>query len=375
MIERRFWRNIDYQLCASVFCLIGIGLLMIYSTTGLSHGFLYVQKQLIFLVVSSIFAFLLLLEDYRFSKRMFWFIYGSMMFLLLLVLFIGVERNGAKSWINLGFSDLQPSELAKIGIILALAKYLDDKENLSHFTDLFIPFIIVLFPLILILKQPDFGTAMVFIAILFGMLFVGGARWQHLLGIILSGIILLGAMFYAHERFNLPIPLKEYQIKRLTVFLNPNKDEETRKRWGYQVIQSVITVGSGQFTGKGYLKSTQGRLKFLPAAHTDFIFAAFCEEFGFLGAFFLLGLYFFILWRGLQIAAQARDRFGTLIATGIVSMLLFHILINVGMNIGIMPITGIPLPFLSYGGSSLLTSMIGIGFLLNIWFRRQKIMF
>ncbi|MGE5558263.1 MAG: rod shape-determining protein RodA [Bacillota bacterium] len=380
MLDRRFFRNIDYSLCAAVLVIIAIGLLMIYSTTSLTcklkgqSAFFYVQKQLIFVVVGMVLTGAILLEDYRFSPRMCWFFYGATFFSLMLVLLIGVARGGAKSWFNFIFFDMQPSEFAKIGIILVLAKYLDGKESMHHLSALIVPFLIVSLPLLLVLKQPDFGTAMTFIAILFGMLFVAGARWWHLLVIVLIGILFLMGVFYAQQKFHIHL-VKDYQIKRLTSFLNPRKDEETRKRWGYQVIQSVITVGSGQFTGKGYLKSTQGRLRFLPAAHTDFIFAAFCEEFGFLGASFLLALYFFVLWRGLQIASQARDRFGSLIATGVVSMLLFHVLINVGMNIGIMPITGIPLPLVSYGGSSLLASLIGLGLLLNVWLRRQKIMF
>jgi rod shape determining protein RodA len=204
------------------------------------------------------------------------------------------------------------------------------------------------------------------------MMYVAGAPGKKLLILILTGVLGIAILFLGHNYLGTPLPIKQYQVNRLTSFINPEKDPHGS---GWNVIQAVIAVGSGQFSGKGLFHGTQGRLGYLPENHTDFIFAVLCEELGFVGGFGVLFLYFTLIWRGIRIAFQAKDKTGTLIAVGIVSMFLFHILENVGMNIGLMPITGIPLPFISYGGTSMMANLVATGILVNIWARRQKIMF
>ena len=235
--------------------------------------------------------------------------------------------------------------------------------KLNTFKDLIPIFIFVGIPFFLILKQPDLGTALVFIAILMGMLFVAGIRLKHFVAIIIAGLAALPVFWYF---------LKDYQKERLMVFLDPNADPLGS---GYHIIQSKIAIGSGMFFGKGIFSGTQSQLNFLPENHTDFIFAVVGEETGFIGALIVLLLYFIILYRGIRIASAAKDNFGMLLATGITSMFVFHILVNIGMTMGIMPVTGIPLPLMSYGISSLVMNLFSIGLLLNIYMRRQKIMF
>jgi rod shape determining protein RodA len=218
-------------------------------------------------------------------------------------------------------------------------------------------------PFLLVLKQPDLGTSLVFLAIVFGMMFVAGISLRHLGAIVGAGLVFMPIFWHF---------LKDYQKKRLTVFLDPNVDPLGS---GYHIIQSKIAIGSGMLFGKGLFNGTQSQLNFLPENHTDFIFAVIGEELGFVGATIILLLYLVLLYRGIKIAGAARDNFGTLLATGITSMIAFHLLVNVGMTAGIMPVTGIPLPLMSYGVSALTTNLVSIGILLNIYMRRQKILF
>jgi rod shape determining protein RodA len=371
--DRRFLRNLDLPMLASVAGLISIGLLMVYSATRVNpNPYLYLQKQAVSVFIGLIGMALVFFLDYRLSDLAYQLLYVINLVILGLVLIFGTKVNGATSWINLGFMTIQPSEFAKLLVILTLSKHLSDKESLSSVWDLVSPFIHIAPPLLLILLQPDFGTALVFIFFLFFMLYMAGAKGQHLTIIILSGVFLIAALFLGNYFFKTPLPLKEYQIQRFTSFLNPEADPRGS---GWNVRQAMIAVGSGRFFGKGLFQNTQGRLGFLPEKHTDFIFAVFCEEFGFLGGFILLLLFLVFIWRSLKAAQQAKERYGSLIATGIMAMFLFHIFENVGMNMGIMPITGIPLPFISSGGSSMMANLIAVGYLQNIWARRQKILF
>ncbi|HHZ20826.1 MAG TPA: rod shape-determining protein RodA [Firmicutes bacterium] len=379
MWDRRFLRNIDYYMLFSVLGLVMIGLIMVYSATrantALNGGdsFLFLKKQLLSVVIGLIGMAVIFFLDYRLPDAAYHVLYGFNFFMLLLVLFVGSEANGAKSWINLGFMSFQPAEFAKLLVILTLSKYLAEKESFSSILDLIPPFIHILPSLVLILLQPDFGTALVFIFFFFAMVYMAGAKGRHLLLVIFTGITVIALIFVCNHYFGFPsVPLKDYQIKRLTSFINPDADPRGA---GYNVRQAIIAVGSGRFFGKGLFQNTQGRLGFLPEFHTDFIFAVFCEEWGFLGAFVLLMLYLLFIWRSLKVVQQAKERHGSLIATGIMTMFLFHIFENIGMNIGIMPITGIPLPFISSGGSSMMTSLFAVGYLENIWARRQKILF
>lgn len=374
-VDRRVLKNLDFTLLAVVGLLVVIGLTMVFSATRANvtltggNPLRFVERQLISVLIGAVIGFLMLFFDYRVSDRMSQLLYVLNIIMLILVLTpLGVERNGARSWL-LGF---QPSEFSKIIIVVTLGKYLSEKESLASFYDFIGPFIFMGIPLVLIMLQPDFGTALVFIFFFLIMLYVAGAPgWK--VGVLIGiGMVLITSMFLSHHFFNTPLPIKEYQVARLTSFINPERDPN---KTGWNVRQAVIAVGSGQFFGKGLFRGTQGRLGYLPENYTDFIFAVLCEETGFIGAFIVLCLYFTIFWRGIRIAYQAREKTGTLIATGIVSLFLFHVLENVGMNIGVMPITGIPLPFISYGGTSMISSLIGISLLSNIWAHHQKILF
>jgi len=376
-VDRRILKNLDFTLIAVVCLLIFIGLLMVYSATHANYNLTQgaplkiFLKQFLAASLGIIGGFLLLFFDYRISDRLSQFLYGFNIFLLILVLTpLGVTRNGAQSWLFGGL--FQPSEFAKIIMIVTLGKYLAEKESLNSFYNFITPFIHLAIPLALILLQPDLGTGLVFIFIFLTMLYVAGAPGWKLLTLIAIGIIGILIMFVSHRYLNTPLPIKSYQIARLTSFINPDRDPQNT---GWNVRQAVIAVGSGQFFGRGLFKGTQGRLGYLPENHTDFIFAVLCEELGFVGGFIVLFLYFTLIWRGIRIAFQAKDRAGSIIATGIVAMFLFHIMENAGMNMGIMPITGIPLPFISYGGSSMVVNLIAVSLLLNIWARHQKIMF
>lgn len=377
-MERRLVKNLDFLLLGVVLALVVIGLLTIFSATRANtainggNPYLFVEKQFISVIIGLLGMVLLIGLDYRLSDLAYRLIYGVNIILLVAVILFGTEVNGAKSWLNLGFYSLQPSEFAKLAVILTLAKHLSEKEKLSSIWDLLSPFLHILLPLVLILLQPDFGTALVFVFIFFVMLYMAGTNGRLLLGIILLGVLLIALIFGCHHFFNTPLPLKDYQIKRLTSFINPDADPRGA---GWNVNQAKIAVGSGRFFGKGIFQNTQGRLGFLPENHTDFIFAVFCEEWGFIGGFILLGLFFILIWRSLRIAVQAKDRCGSLIAIGIMAMFTFHVLENVGMNMSIMPITGIPLPFISSGGSSMMANLFAVGYLENIWARKQKILF
>ena len=353
---------------ATVSLLILISLVIIGSATHINtpsdDRYWYVGRQGIFALLNVIIIFVVLNFDYRILGKFATSLYVLNLIMLLAVMFVGQSALGAQRWIQIGPISLQPSEFSKLIMIIALADLLDKKKGrLNSFKDIIPILLYVGIPFILVLKQPDLGTALVFLAILFGMIFVAGIRTKHLMIIFGSGLAVMPILWHF---------LKDYQKMRLTVFMNPNIDPLGS---GYHIIQSQIAIGSGMLFGKGLFGGTQSQLNFLPENHTDFIFAVIGEELGFIGALVVLLLYFILLYRGIKIAGSARDDFGTLLATGITSMLAFHLLVNVGMTAGIMPVTGIPLPFMSYGVSALTTNMISIGILLNIYMRRQKIMF
>lgn len=258
-------------------------------------------------------------------------------------------------------------------MVLTLAALLRNREGkLEGWPDLVMPFIHIGLPMLLILKQPDLGTSLVFMAILLGELFMAGAPLKKLAIVYGGGLALVVAAISLHFKFGLPILLQDYQLNRLLVFLNPQADPLGA---GYHVIQSTIALGSGGLFGKGLFAGTQNRLNFLPEQHTDFIFSVIAEEMGFIGILALLILFFILIYRGIRIIAQAKDMYGVLVATGVTTTFAFHVLVNVGMTAGIMPVTGIPLPMVSYGGSSMLASFFGIGLLLNVHMRHHKIQF
>ena len=285
------------------------------------------------------------------------------MFLLLVK--VRNRVRGARSWIDLGFSSIQPSEFAKIGVIISFAKFLENREKkLQTVKDIILPAVFVGVPTALVLTEPDLGGAMVFLSIFAGMVFAAGISYRLILLGIAAGIAAIPPAWM--------FLLEEHQKTRLLVFMNPGIDP---LGGGYHVIQSMIAVGSGRLLGKGLYQGTQNKLDFLPAQHTDFIFSVLGEELGFVGAVVLIFFLFLMLYRILDAARQAKDRFGYLIVIGVLSMFTFQIFENIGMTIGIMPITGLTLPFVSYGGSSLLANMLAIGLVINVGMRRQRINF
>ncbi|KAF1085623.1 Rod shape-determining protein RodA [Sporotomaculum syntrophicum] len=333
----------------------------------------YAVKQFVWIMLGIAAAAAVLYIHYEDWRRYTRHLYVVNVIMLGAVLILGHTAMGAQRWIEIGPFVYQPSEFAKIIIIITMADFLAKKEGqLGNIKELVPTFIFVGVPLLLILLQPDLGTSLVFIAILFGMLFVASSKPFLVVGLFGAGLAGVVGLIWSHLRFDTWIPLHEYQLKRLIIFLDPWSDIQGA---GYHVIQSQIAIGSSGFWGKGLLRGTQSFLEFLPIRHTDFIFSVLAEETGFLGAALLLILFGIFLYRGVRIANEAKDMFGTLMATGIVSMITFQILVNVGMAVAIMPVTGIPLPLFSYGGSSMITTMIAIGILLNINMRRQKSIF
>jgi len=387
MIDKRQLKNIDPLLIVVFFLLLGISLVVLSTASAnLVPGqpYYYVKRQALWIVTGLFWVVALAYIDYQKWRRLTWVIYVFNLLLLLAVFFVGEETKGATRWIPITSSfSIQPSEFAKILVILTLADFLAKRKGkLNRFVDFIPPFLFVLPPILLVFKQPDLGTTLVFAAIFIAMMFVAGANPWKFGGLILGGLAIMIGMIYVHLAAdlppwlqwakNIPMPLEDYQLQRITVFLDPLSDTSGD---GYQIIQSIWAIGSGGLWGKGYQSGTQVQLNFLPEHHTDFIFSVIGEEFGFIGTSTTLFLFCIFLVRGILVAAKARDFYGMLIATGIVAMFLFHIFVNVGMTSGIMPVTGIPLPLISSGGSSMWTNMMAIGLLLSISLHRQRLMF
>jgi rod shape determining protein RodA len=356
-------RHVDWTLLAITFFLIAFGILMLYSATrGDNPGnpTHFVFRQGISLLIGLILMVLLLSFDYRRLKVSTPFIYAFFLALLAIVFLFG-KVSGSSRWMTLGPISFQPSEYCKLVLILALANFFsDNKAEPDSFRSFIMPVVWALPYLLLVFLQPDLGTTLVMAGILLGMLFLVGCRMRYWLGFI--GLGALG--FSLGFAFNIFQP---YHVERFTAFVKQGVSIEGA---GYHLMQSKIAIGSGQLVGKGLMKGTQTNLDFIPAHHTDFIFAVVGEELGLIGALILIGAFCLLLWRGVRIANNARDFYGSMIAYGIVIMLAFQIIVNIGMTIGIMPITGIPLPFISYGGSSLIVSLAAIGLLTNIHMRR-----
>jgi rod shape determining protein RodA len=367
MFRSRFARDFDWVLLGFVLLLSLLSVLEIRSATAMTkfHGFQ--QKQMIFLGIGLVVMFLVSAVDYHRLLDISWWAYGISILLLVAVLVphVGQKVLGARRWINLGGgAHFQPSEWVKLVLILVMARFLwgraGEGKELS-WADVGKAFALVCIPLALVLKQPDLGTALTYLPVLVVGLFLGGMRLKQA-GIVLLGLLVLGGIGFAAGK-----RLKPYQQKRIDSFLNPDSDP---KGSGYQIKQSMIAVGSGGVWGKGTNKGTQTQGDFLPIPYTDFIFAAFCEEHGFVGAMAVLLLYFLILLRLVQNAQTAPDPPGTLIVMGVGGVMLFQIAINIGMCVDMMPVTGIPLPLMSYGGSSVIYTFLALGIVMNIRMRR-----
>lgn len=365
---RRYLANVDWILLAAAIGLIAFGLAMIYSAThgdpNVSTPTQYVWSQGVGLVLGSVVLVALSLIDFTWFARVGKYLYWVNIGLLALTLVIGAERMGARRWIALPFLDVQTSEIGKVLLILALAAFLAEGVELRGSMRFVLKAVIyVAFPAALIFLQPDLGTALVYVAIFVSMLLVWGVRWRHLALLAGTGLAVITLVVQVLPRtFGVEV-LKPYQLQRLTVFLNPGEDTSDA---AYQLTQSKIAVASGMFSGKGFMEGTQTHLNFLPAHHTDFIFAVIAEELGFVGALFLLALFLVVIWRAFRIAAASKSLHGTLIAAGVVGVLVFQVFVNIGMTLGIMPITGIPLPFVSFGSNSLMVFLIFVGLLQSV---------
>jgi rod shape determining protein RodA len=360
-------RHLDPTLVFLSLMLAGFGALMVYSATyarlednGLPPRY-YLDRQLIFAAVGVIAMGVLAVFSYRKLKAWAWLAYGVAVILLIAVLSpVGTKVAGAQRWIAIGIFQIQPSEVAKLALIITLAAVLAERKGSPGTIDAFKCIVLVAIPALFIYMQPDLGTLLVMLAILGGMLLVAGTRMRLLIVMVMLGVV----AFWGILHLGL---LKDYQVARFTAFLDPASDPQ---RTGYNLAQSKIAIGSGQFTGRGLFNGTQTNLRFVPEQHTDFIFTAVGEELGFLGAGLFVVMFGFFVWRGVRISMMAKDHFGTLLAAGIVSMFAFQGFVNMGMTMGISPITGIPLPFVSYGGSSLIATFLATGILLNIHMRR-----
>lgn len=435
----------DFLLISVITLIVFIGILTIYSAgfdpiLKLNNG-MY-KRQIIWFLIGFILMIITTFVNFNLIGQLSLHIYAFLLFILILTTFFSTPIRNTRAWITFGSFSIQPSEFMKLATVIILAKYLEIREReIKNFKELLIPSLLVLIPVLFIAKQPDFGTAMIFVPVLFTMLFVGGADISYLISIVsiaAIGLILpvfiiykeslhfvasnnfigrlfdylfkfiiknlnSGSLFYSisailflvgilayifhiffyrkiYRKIYIPslvvsfglflalivkrvLIVYQYQKDRIRVFFDPNLDPHGS---GYNVIQSKIAIGSGGFFGKGFLAGSQSQLGFLPEKTSDFIFSVVAEEWGFLGAFVLVVLLFLVVIRGIQIAIDTKDKFAALLATGIVSIFFYHILINIGMVIGIMPVTGLPLCFVSYGGSNIAMCMVAVGILINI---------
>jgi rod shape determining protein RodA len=361
MFDRRLVQNFDWLLLGWVVLITAAGIVNLYSAGYNRTGGtpLYI-KQVYWLAVGLVLMFMTLLYDYRHLEKL-----GYPAYLLSIILLVGVMLggktvSGSRRWLPLGPFAFQPSELAKIAIILVLATYFHRRPRLEkmRLKELLLPGVLVLIPVALIIKQPDLGSGILVTLVAATLILFVGVNWRTLAALALS--LALASPFI----WSL---LKDYQRQRVLTFLNPEHDPLGA---GYHIIQSVIAVGSGQFWGKGFLQGTQSQLYFLPEQHTDFVFSVFAEEWGFVGCAVLLLLFTGLALWGLTVARDCKERFGQLLALGVTALIFWQVCINLCMVTGFMPVVGIPLPLFSYGGSSLITTLLGVGILLNIRMRR-----
>jgi rod shape determining protein RodA len=371
-IDRRLIKNFDWITFLIIISLAVIGIMTIYSATrsplGTGEHPDFYLKQILWLLISTVVLFAVVSIDYIWFYRISYPLYGLGLLLLLIVLFGGRTSMGAQRWLSIGPISFQPSEFFRIFFIIVFSSYLTNMGR--HSVDrmsLKSLFIFGILPLVLLIKQPDLGTAILLMSLFVTLSVSKGISKKIITVIVIIGIIsipFLGHIFWEG--------LKDYQKNRLIAFIDPEIDPAGI---GYHINQSKISVGSGGFLGKGYLKGTQGPLRFLPEKHTDFIFAVFAEEWGFMGSTVLLGIYLMLFLRGLDTAMRAKDEFGRLTALGITAMFFIYFCVNIGMALGIMPVVGVPLPFVSYGGTALLSNFIAAGILINIRTRRFELFY
>jgi len=361
-LERAF-AHFDRPLFFVALTLTVIGLMTIFSSSYLKQMDIF-WRQVLFLGVGWMLAIGLSLLDYRILDRFAWPFYILIVIALVLVGVMGKSAGGAQRWLELGPLQFQPGEPTKLAVVLMLARFYSRDKGASPkgygFRDLWQPMLIVGIPVFLIFKQPNLGTTLLVLFTAFTIVFLCNLKWRTLWILILTGLISAPLAY--------KFVLKEYQRTRVKTFLNPQSDPLGE---GYHTIQSMISTGSGQFTGKGFLKGSQSKLEFLPEHHTDFIFSVFAEEWGFIGSFFVLGLFVVFMLLCVDVVRKSKDAFGSVLAMGCCAMIMWHVVVNIGMELGVLPVVGVTLPFFSYGGSSVLTTMIAMGILLSVSSRRH----
>ncbi len=356
MFERRLYHHVDWALLAAIFTLCAIGVAMIYSTSAGSR--LYVTQ--VYAIVLGLVAMLVTLTlDYRTFTDKSHLIYVALLGVLLYVLFLGDVQMGARRWISFGSFNLQPSEFAKVGVALVLAKFFGENRGTPGWIDLAIGAGLTALPLLLIAREPDLGTAVTLLPVFLAVAYLAGMQ-ARILGVMALCLLLAAPVAWQFA-------LKDYQKDRISSFLDPSQDP---KGAGYQQIQARITVGSGGITGKGFREGTQGQLRFLPVAHNDFIFSVLAEEQGFAGVLVALGLYLFVILRALEAARLAKDRLGSYLVLGVLASFAFQVIYNITMSAGLAPVKGLTLPLMSYGGSSMIATLAGFGLVLNVRMRR-----
>ena len=362
MFDRRLVQNFDWSLLGLALILGFLGLVTLYSavTAGTQAPQMEYYKQLVWYFVGLIFLVISFLFNYKTFDRWGYIIYILCISLLVGVLILGEGSKGAMRWLRFGFFSIQPSEPVKIAVIIILARYYSKHTNTAGLTlrELINPFLLTIIPFILIVKQPDLGTAIMIVLIAGSMTVFVKIERRSFLYLIVSSIISVPLVWFF---------LREYQKARILTFLNPDRDPLGT---GYHIIQSKIAIGSGMISGKGFLKGTQNALSFLPEQHTDFIFSVFAEEWGLIGSVIILIIFLILIIKGLNVAYRCREPFGTILSVGITAMIFWQVIINIGMVMGLIPVVGVTLPFISYGGSSLISIMICIGILINVSMRR-----
>lgn len=362
-IDRRLISHFDWPLFLLCLALVAVSVATIYSANfdiESGHAGSLPMRQVTWFGLGLVAMFVALSFDYHYIDRLAYPFLGVMLVLLLLVMIVGHSGGGAQRWINLGFFRLQPSEPAKIAIVLVMAKYFQsDEPSRGYFLrDLQVPALIAAPLILLTLVQPDLGTAIILGIVFMSMALMGGLRLRSFSYLVAAGVAFLPIFWHF---------LRPYQQGRILTFLDPNRDPLGA---GYHVIQSQIAIGSGRLFGKGFLHGTQNRLDFLPAQHTDFVFAVFSEEWGFAGCALLLLLYFVLIAYCIGLVQRAKDRFGALLVFGMMAIVFWHVVINIAMVAGVMPVVGVPLPMVSYGGSALASMMFAMGVIMNVSMRR-----
>ena len=405
-MQKNKFLSLDFTLSFILTCLMAIGLIAVYSATHLTiqSGGGYFSKQLTIAIFGFVLMFAIAFIPFRYIQRSSYIFYGLSILLLIFVLIFGSRGFGAERWLAIGSLRLQPSEFCKLATIMAVANYISKSDvDINKFKHFFVVISLIIIPFVLIARQPDLGTSLVFLAIILPLLYWSGLNWFYLFVIIAplitlilsfnfyafliwmivvsiilvlsrqKPIILIG-VFLLHIFVGLITPvlwgqLKPYQQQRILTFANPEADPQGA---GYQIIQSKVAIGSGGIWGKGFLQGTQTQLRFLPAQHTDFIFSVIGEEWGFSGALVVLLLFTLLIIYLIYLASLVRSKFSSLVIVGITTVLFFHIVVNIGMTIGLAPVTGLPLPFISYGGSFLLSMFLMMGIIMNFSMNRYS---